>query len=429
MDGDLQQLTDNNPNTQKGLNTDSSMDATDSFQTASGYQKANGYQKTGLILSGGGARAAYQVGVLKAIHKILPRGDYNPFDVISGTSAGAINGIALASYADNYLIGIRHMERIWSHFECDQIYRTDFKGVSSTLAKLIRSLVIGRGYKHDPVSLLDNTPLRKLLSEVIRFDNIQTAIDNGALHAIAINCSGLESGESVSFFQGHYSITNWQRERRIGSRARLNVDHLMASSAIPMIFPAMKINREYFADGAVRQLAPISPALHLGAEKIMVIGVSGVAHKRKERRQQLEYPTPAKMMGHMLNAAFLDSMETDVERLRRINRTVEKIPEKIRQQEGMELRKIDLLEINPSQSLDDIAGEHADEIPKALKMAIGGSGNTSRNGSGILSYLLFSKGFCQNLIDLGYNDAMTREDEIKEFFSDHFEGRAVNRAS
>ena len=384
-------------------------------------------QKTGLILSGGGARAAYQVGVLKAIHKILPRGHYNPFDIISGTSAGAINGIALASYAENYRIGIRHLERIWSNFECDQIYRTDFAGVTGTLARLVRSLIIGRRFKHDPVSLLDNGPLRELLLEVIRFDNIQTAIDNGALHAITINCSGLESGESVSFFQGHYSITNWQRERRIGSRARLNIDHLMASSAIPMIFPSIKINREYFADGAVRQLAPLSPALHLGAEKIMVIGVSGVAHKRKERRQQSIYPTPAKVMGHMLNAAFLDSMESDVERLRRINRTVEKIPEKVRKQEGMELKKIDLLEINPSQSIDDIAGEHADEIPKALKLALGGSGNTSRNGSGILSYLLFSQGFCRNLIELGYNDAMTRTDEIREFFSDHFTGCEENR--
>ncbi|WP_420591363.1 patatin-like phospholipase family protein [Bacterioplanoides sp.] len=380
------------------------------------------YQKTGLILSGGGARAAYQVGVLKAIHKILPRGHYNPFDVISGTSAGAINGIALASYAENYRIGIRHLERIWANFECNQIYRTDFGGVTGTLGRLIRSLVIGRRFKHDPVSLLDNAPLRELLLEVIRFDNIQSAIDNGALHAIAINCSGLESGESVSFFQGHYSITNWQRERRIGSRARLNIDHLMASSAIPMIFPSIKINREYFADGAVRQLAPLSPALHLGAEKIMVIGVSGVAHKRKEHRQQSVYPTPAKIMGHMLNAAFLDSIESDVERLRRINRTVDKIPEKIRKQEGMELKKIDLLEINPSQSIDDIAGEHASEIPRALKLALGGSGNTSRNGSGILSYLLFSQGFCQNLIELGYNDGMNRAEEIREFFSDHFDG-------
>lgn len=379
-------------------------------------------KKTGLILSGGGARAAYQVGVLKAIHKILPKGHYNPFDVISGTSAGAINGVALASYAENYRIGIRHLERIWMHFSCDQIYRTDFWGVSGSLSRLVRSLVIGRRYKNDPVSLLDNLPLRNLLREVIKFDNIQSAIDNGALHAIAVNCSGLESGESVSFFQGHYSINNWQRQRRVGLRSRITLDHLMASSAIPMIFPAVKIHREFFADGAVRQLAPLSPVLHLGAEKIMVIGVSGYAHERKERQSSKSYPSPAKVMGHMLNAAFLDSMETDVERLRRINRTVSKIPEAVRKKEGMELKHIELLEINPSQSIDDIAGQHAHEIPRALKLALGGSGNASHNGSGVLSYLLFSHGFCKALIDLGYNDAMRRSDEIKAFFADHFEG-------
>lgn len=376
-------------------------------------------KKIGLILSGGGARAAYQVGVLKAIHKILPKDAPNPYDIIAGTSAGAINGVALASFAENHRIGIRHLERIWTGFSPDQIYRTDFKGVVRALARLTRTTLIGRKYKHDRVSLLDNSPLRKLLSEVIQFDNIQKAIDNGALHAMSVTGSGLESGESVSFFQGHYSITNWQRHRRIGYRSRVGIDHLMASSAIPMIFPSVKINHEYYADGAVRQLAPISPALHLGAEKILVIGVSGAAHKRKEHINITGYPTPAKVMGHMLNAAFLDSMETDVERLQRINRTVNMIPENVRNKHGMELKPIELLEISPSASLDEIAGRHAHELPRAIRLFLGGSGNTSRNGSGILSYLLFSSGFCKELIALGYKDGMARKEEIEEFFADH----------
>lgn len=386
-------------------------------------------KKIGLILSGGGARAAYQVGVLKAIHKILPKDASNPYDIIAGTSAGAINGVALASYAENHRIGIRHLERIWTGFTPDLIYRTDLKGVVSTLARLIRTTLIGRKYKHDRVSLLDNSPLRKLLNEVIQFDNIQQAIDNGALHAMSVTGSGLESGESVSFFQGHYSITNWQRHRRIGYRARVGLDHLMASSAIPMIFPSVKINQEYYADGAVRQLAPISPALHLGAEKVLVIGVSGVAHKRKEHIQESNYPTPAKIMGHMLNAAFLDSMETDVERLQRINRTVDRIPENIRKKHGMELKPIELLEINPSESLDEIAGRHAHELPRILRLFLGGSGNTSRNGSGILSYLLFSKGFCKDLIALGYKDGLARREEIEGFFSDHMPQHNENEKS
>ncbi len=374
------------------------------------------HKKIGLILSGGGARAAYQVGVLKAINKILPKTLGNPYDIIAGTSAGAINGVALASYAEHHHIGIRHLERIWTNFKPNLIYRTDFKGVVKTLSRLTRTTLIGRKYKHDRVSLLDNAPLRDLLSEVIKFDNIQKAIDSGALHAMCVTGSGLDSGESVSFFQGHYSIVNWQRHRRIGYRSRIGIDHLMASSAIPMIFPSVKINQEYYADGAVRQLAPISPALHLGAEKILVIGVSGEAHKRKEKVEATAYPTPASVMGHMLNAAFLDSMETDVERLQRINRTVDKIPEDVRKKHGMELKPIELLEINPSSSMDEIAGRHVDELPRVIRLALGGSGNTSRNGSGILSYLLFSSGFCKDLIALGYKDGMARRDEIERFF-------------
>ncbi len=376
-------------------------------------------KKIGLILSGGGARAAYQVGVLKAIHKILPKDSANPYDVIAGTSAGAINGVALASYAENYRIGMRHLERIWTGFSPEQIYRTDLLSITRSLLRLLRTTLIGRRYKHDKVSVLDNTPLKNLLSQVIQFDNIQKAIDNGALHAMSVTGSGLESGESVSFFQGHYSIVNWQRHRRIGYRSRVGVDHLLASSAIPMIFPSIQINKEYYADGAVRQLAPISPALHLGAEKVLVIGVSGVAHKRKDTVQSTGYPTPAKILGHMLNAAFLDSMETDVERLQRINRTVNMIPENVRKKHGMELKPIDLLEINPSASLDEIAGRHAHELPRALRLFLGGSGNTSRNGSGILSYLLFSKGFCKDLIALGYKDGLARRAEIESFFADH----------
>jgi NTE family protein len=372
-------------------------------------------KKIGLILSGGGARAAYQVGVLKAIHKILPKDASNPYDIIAGTSAGAINGVALASYSENYRIGMRHLERIWTGFSPDQIYRTDFLAITRSLFRLFRTTVIRRKYKYDKVSLLDNTPLRNLLSKVIQFENIQKAIDNGALHAMCVTGSGLESGESVSFFQGHYSIVNWQRHRRIGYRSRVGVNHLLASSAIPMIFPSIQINKEYYADGAVRQLAPISPALHLGAEKVLVIGVSGDAHKRKESVEETDYPTPAKILGHMLNAAFLDSMETDVERLQRINRTVDMIPENIRKKHNMDLKPIELLEINPSTSLDDIAGRHVHELPRALRFFLGDSGN----GSGILSYLLFSSGFCKDLIALGYKDGLERRTEIEAFFSDH----------
>ncbi len=372
-------------------------------------------KKIGLVLSGGGARAAYQVGVLKAICRLMPADSGNPFKVISGTSAGAINAVALASYAGHYRQGIRHLERAWKNFSCDQVFRSDFISVLGWSVKFFLNTLFA--YKAgEPVSLLDNSPLRKLLKKMISFENIQKAIDNKDLHALAVTASGYASGESVSFFQANKSIKNWQRLRRIGVRSRINLDHLMASSAIPAVFPAVKINREFFGDGAIRQLAPISPSLHLGADKILVIGVSDTTHKRKPRETMKHYPSMAKIMGHMFDAAFIDSMESDVERLTRINTTLGKIPEKVMIEQGINLRPVDILEINPSTSIDAIAARHMRELPRSLRFFFKGSGATHKGSSSVLSYLLFERGFCRDLIQHGYEDAMKQKDDILRFF-------------
>ena len=377
-------------------------------------------KKIGLILSGGGARAAYQVGVLKAICRLLPNDSGNPFKIISGTSAGAINAVALASYAGHFRLGIRQLERTWKNFSCDQVFHSDSRRVFSGIIKFFSNTFFG--YKSgDAVSLLNNAPLKQLLKKFISFENIQQAIDNKDLHALAVTASGYSSGESVSFFQGHKSIKNWQRLRRIGLRSRISLDHLMASSAIPTVFPSVKINREFFGDGAVRQLAPISPVLHMGADKILVIGVSGNTHKRKQRETMKSYPSMSKIMNHMFNAAFLDSMEIDVERLSRVNSTLSKIPEEVLHAQGFKLRPVELLEINPSESIDDIAARHIRELPKSLRFFFKGSGNTSKGGSGVLSYLLFERGFCRDLIQHGYDDAMKQKDDILRFFCEEME--------
>lgn len=380
-------------------------------------------KKIGLVLSGGGARAAYQVGVIKAIARLMPKDSGNPFQVISGTSAGAINAVALASYASHYRLGIRHLEHVWKNFSCDQIFRSDVGGVLSWSVKFLLNSFFG--YKAgDPVSLLDNSPLRQLLKKMVLFENIQKAIDSKDLHALSVTASGYSSGESVSFFQADKSVKNWQRLRRIGLRSRINLDHLMASSAIPAVFPAVKINREYFGDGAIRQLAPISPSLHLGADKVLVVGVSGDAHRRKPREQMRHYPSMAKIMNHMFNAAFIDNMESDVERLSRINTTLSKIPDEVLISQGIPLRPVEILEINPSESIDDIAARHARELPKSLRLFLKGSGTTHKSGAGVLSYLLFERGFCRDLIQHGYDDAMKRKDDILRFFCEEVDDLA-----
>jgi len=250
---------------------------------------------SGLVLSGGGARAAYQVGVLKAIADIIPAGVRNPFGVISGTSAGAINAVALAAHAENYRHAVYVVEQVWRNFKPHQVYRTDALGVMGCAVKFLLRMFLSM--PHHPASLLNNKPLARLLAEMIPFDHIKEAIKDGDLRSISVTASGYNSGHSVAFFEGSPDISSWKRFQRIGLRSTLSVEHLLASSAIPTVFPAIRINREYFGDGAVRQLAPLSPALHMGAEKLLVVGVSGNRSAPQVRKATEAYPSLALIGG------------------------------------------------------------------------------------------------------------------------------------
>lgn len=381
-----------------------------------GNRETHGDDKVALILSGGGARAAYQVGVLKAVGKIIPRHSSNPFQIICGTSAGAINATAIASHASNYQAGIRGMEYVWSHFRADQIYKTHLVDLMKSSGGWLMSLFFKSTDVTRPVSLLNNEPLQDLLSSILRFDKIQLAINSGALHALSITASGYTSGQSVAFYQGQDSIENWDRAHRLGLRTKIGLKHILASSAIPMLFPAVRIHREYFGDGAVRQLAPISPALHLGADKILVIGVSSKNESSGTDERLRNYPSHAQIASHVLNSAFVDSLEGDLERLERVNNTIRAIPNKALEEAEVNLKAVDVMSISPSKSIDEIASRHAHELPPAIRFFLWRSGATSRSGASILSYLLFEQGYCRELIQLGYDDAMAQKDEIKDFF-------------
>lgn len=367
-----------------------------------------------LVLSGGGARAAYQVGVLKAIADIMPESTRNPFGIISGTSAGAINAVALASHADNFRNAVYNIETVWKAFRPQQVYRSDPVGVFSNAMRWLASLLFA---SRNRSSLLDNEPLAELLGRMIRFDNIQEAIDDGFLRAISVTASGYSSGHSVAFFQGSPDISAWKRFQRIGMRTHLNLEHLMASSAIPVVFPAVRINREYFGDGAVRQLAPLSPALHLGARKILVVGVSGNRSAPQVQRPVDDYPSLAQISGHLMNSIFLDSLEYDVERMERINDMLGVIPPNVRQKYQSSLHPIESLVISPSQCLDRIASKYLHVLPTSIRVFLHGIGATRSSGSSILSYLLFERRFCQELIALGYHDCMVQAKEIEAFMA------------
>lgn len=368
----------------------------------------------GLVLSGGGARAAYQVGVLKAISELMPPVCYNPFPIICGTSAGGLNAAGLACHGDCLQEAVAHLEAVWANFRTHQVYRTDWPGVLRCALRFLWTMAFGRMRRDWPVSLLDNDPLRELLMQELNFNRIGEIIEKGYLRALCLTASGYTTGESVSFFQGAHGIEGWKRARRVGLRTHIGIDHLMASAAIPLLFPAVRLNREYFGDGALRQLAPMSPALHLGAEKVLVIGVSSDDGKQ-QREKTTSYPSIAQVVSNILNSSFIDSLESDIERLTRINRTISHVPEDIRRHH-VGLRKVDVMVISPaSKTLDRIAMRHARHLPKSIRTFVAGSGATKRSGSGVLSYLLFEAPYCQELIQLGYEDAMDRRHELHSF--------------
>lgn len=367
--------------------------------------------KKALVLSGGGARGAYQVGVLRAIATVLPRLAPSPFNIISGASAGALNGAAIASSAHHLGLGVRALETVWRNISSEQVYRMDSSGLIGSASSWVFSFLSNRR-RDTPTSLLDNTPLEMLLNKVIKFERISRCIDTGCLEALAVTASGYTSGESVSFYQGVDSLSNWEHPNRIGIRTQLSIAHLMASTAIPTLFPAVHISREYFGDGAIRQLAPLSPAIQLGADRIFVVGVSSKA-KRPEKGFEPTHPSLSQILAHILNSAFVDTLANDIEILQRYNKIAPLIPPELAAHErALHLRPITLLEITPSQNLNDIASEHIEDVPRRLKLLIRDAGSSS-----LLSLLLFEKSYCSRLIELGYKDAMAKKDEMLAFFN------------
>ena len=384
---------------------------------------------TGLVLTGGGARAAYQVGVLKALAEIRRQSTsskVNPFPVISGTSAGAINAAALACAADDFDAAVAGLCRVWENFSAEQVYRADSFGVIRSGARWLTMMSIGwviaRWRRARPRSLLDNQPLEQLLKRMVNTGRLHRVMREGHLHAIAITASSYGSGLHVTFYDAVEDIVPWTRSQRLAVRDSISVAHLLASSAIPFVFPAVALSIdghvEYCGDGSMRQAAPISPVVHLGAERILIVGAGRMHEPPGERVGSSEYPNVAQIAGHALSNIFLDALAVDVERLQRINATLSLLTPRARVETS--LKPLDVLVISPSQRLDDIAAKHLGSLPLPIRamlrgVGVSGQGDDAR-GAALASYLLFEAPYTRELMALGVADTSARRDEVVAFF-------------
>ncbi len=388
--------------------------------------------RAALMLTGGGARAAYQVGVLEAIAELRAicgeQASANPFPIIAGTSAGAINAAALACGADQFDRTVGIIGKVWRNFHAEQVYCADSLSMFRTGARWLTLLSLGwliaKWRRVKPKSLLDNSPLAELLTTMVPLERLPGLVHAGHLHALAVTASSYSTGEHITFFDGHADLQPWTRSQRRGLRDTITHAHLLASSAIPFVFPAMPLHlggfASYFGDGSMRQSAPIAPTIHLGAQRVLVVGAGRLHEPKTPDAVQANghYPTVAQIAGHALANIFLDALSVDVERIRRINQTLSLVPPELRQ--ASNLRPVELLLISPSQRLDSIAAQHLDELPNAVRSLLGGVGVSSETengkGSALASYLLFEPGYTGALMQLGREDTMRQRAQVCAFF-------------
>ncbi len=375
-------------------------------------------QNVALIMPGGGARAAYQVGVLKGLSEITGPANPYPFSILCGTSAGAINAVALSSREDNFINNCRWLESLWNDLNYQHVYRSDWIGLLRNAWRLVLSLVNAGIAVGRPVALLDNLPLKQLLRSKIDFAAIGKNIKAGRLDAVCVTAMNYTENKSVTFFQGGPENSEWQHWRRQGVPTPLQLRHLMASTAMPTIFPPQRVGRNYYGDGALRQLSPISPALHLGADKILIIGTTGHKKEYIKPYRRIHSPAFGQVLGHLLNSAFVDSLESDIEMLERMNELIAMIPEENFEGRDTPKRCIDNLIISPSEDIDTLAENHVKELPSSIRTFLSVTGSSSYEGGvNVASYLLFTESFCRELMKLGYRDAISQRKAIAEFMA------------
>lgn len=365
-----------------------------------------GNSATALVLSGGGARGAYQAGAIKALAEIATQNKFeNPFPIITGTSAGAINATFLAAYINNLKFGGDKIASIWSQLETNMVIRTDTLSFSRIGLRLIKELTTGGFVKRKKaLALLDSSPLKTLLTNNIAFESIERNVASGQLRALAINATNYANSNRVTFIQGASDIKPWRKVRRFSEFCKINADHVMASTAIPIFFPPIQVGSGFYGDGCLRNLTPLSPAIKLGAQKLIVIGVQKEIKLEDPTDGTPIMPTLARVVSVITNAILMDNIYLDIERLGRIN-------DALSSEKKSDFRPIQIVHVRPSEDIGKIAFEESEKLPLTLKFLIDGLGSR-REAAELISYLLFEGSYCSRLIDLGYKDTMNQHTEI-----------------
>lgn len=371
-------------------------------------------RKIALLLTGGGARAAYQVGVLKAIAEWYPRVHASPFNIYCGTSAGALNATSLACHVSCFRLGVKKLAWLWSNLSTPSVFHSSYSQMLYHLGRQGFARMQAQYHCAPPFGLLNNRPLRNLLNQVLAFGKIEHQILSGHLHGLAITASNYQNGKSVTFYQGQSSIQPWARSRAIGIPSQITTEHLLASSAIPMVFPASQIGHNYYGDGSVHQIAPLRPALKMGADKVMIIDLNP---KQPMPQQGLaSAPGLAALGGHLMDAIFADTLSADLEHLDRMNTVVGAMAKN--RAENLTLRQVDAFHLSPSMPFEPLVEQYYCHMPVAVRSLMRLLGISPIDDASITSYLLFEPKYINHLIDMGYQDAHNRRSDLTSFLTD-----------
>lgn len=374
-------------------------------------------QSIGLVLSGGGARAAYQVGVLSAIADISSTAKVeNPFQIYSGVSAGAINACMLAGTPHSFKGAVDNLITLWSSINSDQVFNSSAFGLTRGALKWFSDLSSGGLKNTHGISLLQTEPLRQLLNKNCQFGEIKKKIDAGTLQAISISALDYLTTSTTSFIEGNDQVKTWNRIRRLSEKTRLSAEHIMASSAIPLLFPPIKVGEQYYGDGCVRNLSPCAPAVYLGAKRLIAIGVrkpQDLCFANKTAGPQ-QSPTLAKVINVLLHAVMMDGLEHDIERMERINQNLKLLTDAERK--SLPISPIEHLWIAPSVEISEIAAKKVGELPMMIRYLLKGLGSLDEAAE-LASFLLFESSYCKELIEIGYEDGMKSKDKIRTFIT------------